>query len=138
MKTSAKDYLNSLGIKPETTSFVTVINAEPTEVNLAKLLEGFAELRLKEDDTERKLVYQNGKPEISKKDEFQSTLIIEVKNIDCNFDYLRNKIDKINPRFTLDKDTFIFHDATEDLFIMLTALKKEISKSNRTIVVTKN
>ncbi len=138
MKTSAKDYLNSLGIKPETTSFVTVINTEPTEINLAKLLEGFAVLRIKEDELERAEVFKNGKPEINKRDEFEQKQIIEVKNIDCNFDYLRNKIDKICPRFTLDKDTFIFHDATEDLFIMLSALKKEIAKSNRTIVVTRN
>ncbi len=87
--TSAKEYLNSLGIYSETTSFVTVINTEPKEINLAKLMENFAELRIKEVVNQERVVV-GVEPH---------SLTIELKNIDCNFEFLRNKIDKICPRF---------------------------------------
>lgn len=63
------------------------------------------------------------------------TFVLEVKNVNCNFDSLRDKLERISPSFTLDKDTFIFHAATTQEESAIRRLSHRLASRNLTIIV---
>lgn len=87
---------------------------------IERLLEDFADIKVSE---------------MSKQE--TDTFTIEVKNIDCDFNYLRDKLDDINPSFTLDKDTFIYCSADMPTLVKLTKLRDSLKTKERHILVTK-
>lgn len=63
------------------------------------------------------------------------TFVLEVKNVNCDFASLRDKLERISPSFTLDKDTFIFHAATAQEEGAVKRLAHRLAGRNLTIIV---
>ena len=64
-----------------------------------------------------------------------ATFRIEVKNINCNFDSLRDRLDKISPSFTIDKDTFIYTAGDSELLERLKTLKNKLREAGHSVLV---
>lgn len=110
INTTAKEFLESEGI------------IDPSSYDkLIIILDKYAELKIKESKHVAPL----------------DTFTIEVKNIDCDFEFLRDGLDKICARFTIDKDTFIFHSVDMPLYVKLIKFRDALKENNNNILVTK-
>lgn len=67
-----------------------------------------------------------------------NSFTVEVKNIDCEFEFLKEGLEQIREEFLVDKDTFIFRNANEAVYNKLQKFKTFMEKAGHNIVITKN
>ena len=123
INTTPEQFLLSKGISLEKSSFNCVIDGYMRQPDICVLLDEYADLKVQE-----KSAAVNS----------QQTFVLEVKNINCDFEFLRDGIDKICPSFTIDKDTFIFASADSELYKKMESFRDNLQKhGNHAIVLSR-